>query len=524
MIFFVAPRLSSQLLKFGPEFLRSKLVRVSLVLALLLSACALSSLGQNLPNTSASAAITHIHWIPQPGVRRYRLQIAGDERFNDVMFDGVVSGHEYFPRDLPPGRYHWRVASATSRSHGFLKVGQLEVRSPSTSSAPVPGWVATTGEVSAPMTAQLRTGRDVDFLATNSAGTVYALDSARGTALWTARYTVAASPVRSAIRQFVPLVLEAANNTTLVMVTFEKGLRALEGLSGKEVWQVEVPEGLVGGIAANLDDKPGPEIYLTEDRTNKLLRLDAQTGRVEFETRLSGRPVGPPVLLNTRAFRGLLVPLHGNVIEVRNGDGEHVRSIRLGADLTTAPVTVETSQGVMMIVGTKNGLIAFETAGFRRLGRTPIDGGHYPAGSLAIVDLDGDKSSDRIVLITNLGRIVAVDLSDGSINWFADGFSPAASIAFGDLNGDSLLDVMVPDSKNFAVGLSGNSGARIWESPEAGGSSVAVKSPAKSPAPVKNLAAATLKDGRIIVVGNDPSASGLRAVELRKGSATVTKQ
>jgi hypothetical protein len=41
---------------------------------------------------------------------------------------------------------------------------------------------------------------------------------------------------------------------------------------------------------------------------------------------------------------------------------------------------------------------------------------------------------------------------------------------------------------------------------------------------VKNLAAANLKDGRIIVVGNDPLAAGLRAVELRKGLATAAKE
>lgn len=517
---FVAACLPSQSLTIDPDFLRSKLARVSLVLTLLLSASTLPSLAQNLPNTSSSAAITRIQWVPQPGVRRYRLQIAGDERFTDVMFDGMVSGHEYIPRDLTPGRYHWRVSSAESRSQRFLKIGQLEVRAPSTSGAPVPGWVVTTGEVLAAITAQLHAGRDLDFLATNSAGTVYALDSARGTALWTARYTQAAKPASSAVRQVVPLVLEAANNMTLVMIPFEKGLRAVEGLSGRLVWQVEMPESIVGGIAANLDDKPGPEIYLTEDSTNKLLCLDAQTGRLETAIKLSGRPVGPPVLLNTKTLRGLLVPLEGNVIEVRNGDGEYVRSIRLGADVTTAPVTVETSRGILMIVGTKDGLMAFETTGFQPLGRTSIDGGHYPVGSLAIVDLDGDKSSDRVVLITNLGRIVVVNLSDGRINWFAEGFSPAASLAFGDLNGDGLLDVVVPDSKNFAVGLSGGSGARIWESPEAGPSSLSTK----SPTPMKKLAAANLKDGRIIVVGNDPSAFGLRAVELRKGLATTAKE
>lgn len=82
---------------------------------------------------------------------------------------------------------------------------------------------------------------------------------------------------------------------------------------------------------------------------------------------------------------------------------------------------------------------------------------------------------------------------------------------FGNLNGDGLLDVVVPDSKNFAVALSGNSGERIWQGPDVGILS------AKTQAPVKKLAAAILKDGRIMVLGNDPSASGLVALELRKG-------
>ncbi|MCM3905635.1 MAG: PQQ-like beta-propeller repeat protein [Pyrinomonadaceae bacterium] len=452
-------------------------------------------------------------------MRRYRLQIALDERFNDVMFDGVVSGHEYVPRDLPPGRYHWRVASADSQGHGFFNVAQLEVRAPSTGNAAIPGWVATTGEVSSPMSAQLRAGRDVDFLATNSTGTVYALDSALGMALWTARYNLSAEPARSGVRQFVPLVLQASNNTTLVVVAFDRGLRALEGVSGREVWQMDGPEGMVGGVTASLDDKPGPEIYLTEDKTNKLLCLDAQTGRIETEVKLSGRPVGPPVPLNTKTVRRLLVPLQGNVIEVRGVDGTLVQSVRLGSELTTAPVTVETSRGVLMIAGTKEGLMAFETSGFQSVGRTSFGSGHYPAGSLTILDIDGDKSPDRVLLITNLGRVAAVNPSDGRISWSADGFSPTASMTFGDLNGDGLLDVVAPDNQNFAVGLSGNSGARIWESPEAGRNSLSMRSLTSA----KKLAAATLKDGRIIVVGNDPSASGLRAVELKKGSARASK-
>lgn len=515
MILSAVPCLSLHSLKSGPEFLRLEFARLSLALGLLLVVCAVPSLGQNPPIMGRA----RLQWSPLAGVSRYRLQIAGDKRFNDVIFDGVVSGHEYVAKDLGPGRYYWRVAAANSQRH--LRVGQFEVKSAqplgsATTGVPVPGWFAATGEVSTPMTVQLRSGYDADFIATNSAGTVYALDSAGGASLWTSRYKIAAQPDKLAVRPFVPVIVDSTNNTTLVIVAFERGLRALEGLTGTEVWQAELSESIVGGIAADLNDKPGPEIYLTDDKNNKLLRLNASTGQVESENKLGGKPVGPPVLLNTKNSRALLVPLQGNSIEVRNNNGELVHSIRLGLDLTTAPVAVETVRGVLMLVGTKDGLVAFETTGFRPLGRTVMEGGHYPTGTLAVVDLDGDKLADRVVMISNLGRVTAVDLSDGKVKWFADGFNPAASVAFADLNGDAWLDVLVPDNKNFATGLSGSDGIRVWESTEADRHSESTKSSVH----VRRLAAATLKDGRIIVVGNDRSASGLRAVELRKGLAT----
>ena len=44
--------------------------------------------------------VTRLKWTKPAGVARYRLQIARDERFNDVLFDGIVSGDEYLVSDL----------------------------------------------------------------------------------------------------------------------------------------------------------------------------------------------------------------------------------------------------------------------------------------------------------------------------------------------------------------------------------------------------------------------------------------
>jgi hypothetical protein len=60
-----------------------------------------------------------IEWNSRPGVSKYRLQIAADEKFQDVFFDGRVMGSRYLIRDLPAGYYFWRVASADSSLGNF---------------------------------------------------------------------------------------------------------------------------------------------------------------------------------------------------------------------------------------------------------------------------------------------------------------------------------------------------------------------------------------------------------------------
>ena len=60
-----------------------------------------------------------IEWNSQPRVTRYRLQIAADEKFQDVFFDGRVTGSRYVIKELPAGYYFWRVASADSSLGNF---------------------------------------------------------------------------------------------------------------------------------------------------------------------------------------------------------------------------------------------------------------------------------------------------------------------------------------------------------------------------------------------------------------------
>src|SRR5258708_6821821 len=169
------------------------------------------------PSSSAAQAgqltKAHLRWGIRPGVFRYRLQLASDREFTDIIFDRVVSGNEYEVSDLAPGRYFWRVAALSDRPLQFSSAGvidvspaiqkpdpradQLSPRQTINARTPNPvtanrvatgdGWRALIGEVSGPALAHLRSANALDLVAVNNAGVVYALDADSGVALWTAR-------------------------------------------------------------------------------------------------------------------------------------------------------------------------------------------------------------------------------------------------------------------------------------------------------------------------------------------------
>src|SRR5438552_17535301 len=78
-------------LAFQPQ----KLLVLSFMLALPVIA-----LGQQARSISFP---TSIQWAKQNGVAKYRLQIASDENFRSIFFDGRVNGEQYTVSGLPPG-------------------------------------------------------------------------------------------------------------------------------------------------------------------------------------------------------------------------------------------------------------------------------------------------------------------------------------------------------------------------------------------------------------------------------------
>src|SRR5260370_19056700 len=74
-----------------------------------------------------SRTIIHLRWSARPGITRYRLQLATDRGFTDIVFDRVVAGTEYQINDLAPGTYFWRIAPLTTKLGEFSAPATIEV-------------------------------------------------------------------------------------------------------------------------------------------------------------------------------------------------------------------------------------------------------------------------------------------------------------------------------------------------------------------------------------------------------------
>src|SRR5436190_8360493 len=149
------------------------------------------------PNGTA----VHLRWGQRSGVSSYRLQIARDSGFVDIVLDRVVPGNDFEINDLEPGRYFWRVAALTRTLGEFSSAGVIDVQratsaaSPSATpinSNPLPaaaggGWRAAIGNITDLVTARLRGADRTDVVAVNAAGSVFAIDAATGVALWSFR-------------------------------------------------------------------------------------------------------------------------------------------------------------------------------------------------------------------------------------------------------------------------------------------------------------------------------------------------
>ena len=494
-----------------------------------------------------------LRWKPTPRVTRYRLQVSRDAAFSDIVFDGAVNGLEHRVTGLPPGRYHWRVAPAPKETGRYSAGEVVEATTDSTAVSdtrptPLPGatpartatpavaaatpaaavksaavlrspanvgWQAAIGRVQRPVPARLRAGQQFDLVVVNSEGTVYALEGPNGAALWTARYRPA---VRGVAQQgdppkevFTPLVVGLPDRETgNVLVAFDGGVRLIEGETGRELWRAPLTGRAAGGAAADMDAKADTvEIAVTTAEPARLYMLEAATGRAVSQTELQTPVIGLPIPFLAGDRRGVTVATEGGQLDVFNADGTRLRGVRLDVPFVTPPLVIAGPRGTAIVIGTRSGLLFFDGAELKPLGRVTTEN-DSPRGRLVAADIDGDGTLD-IAMITRLGR-VAVVTSHGKISWSAEGGADAYAASFADLDRDGVLDVLVADGSVFARGFSGRDGRVIWQAEEGKAAGADTAGDAR---PLRSLTIANVAGtDAALIVGGDAARGTVRAVGM----------
>jgi outer membrane protein assembly factor BamB len=465
----------------------------------------------------------HIKWEGSAKIARYRLQLSRDDTFSDIVFDKVVQGHEYTVTELPAGNYFWRVAPAVGETGAYSKPlpVTVESRGPNFSSNVQPtvltppadvGWRTATGAIARPMAAKLRAGPNMDVVGVNAYGMVYAVDGANGTALWSARFRPSAKkgePVNSdSLVTFAPLLIETANGLVNVVAAFDGGIRSLDGATGRELWRASLASDALTGVVL-AGERAGQSTVVVFDDSKTLSFLKSDTGQLLSETKLAGVPAGPPVAFKAKNETGVLLGLTDGTLDARNMAGISMLAVRLDAALTTAPFVVRSQGKQLVMIGTESGLVALDAADLTPLWRVATEG-DAPQGMLAAGDVDADGRDD-VMMITRRGRLVAVNVANGKIKWYAEGVKDALQAAFADLNGDGAMDVLVAVGSAQAAGYSGRDGALIWKADEPPSKNAG---DAAAQPPRGLLAASLSSDLPPLLVGTDPGRTGLRAVGL----------
>jgi hypothetical protein len=494
---------------------------------------------QKLPDAGLKPVATQVppsilvRWQGKPGVNRYRLQLARDANFEDIVFDQAVEGRQYVVKDLPPGNYFWRVAPAAAETSAVYSAPErvslgseekVEVASV-VMPADAAGWRTATGEVMVLAPASLRTGGVVDFVGVGADGRVFAVDGASGISLWTARYNAAAATAAQQSANdnkhvtFAPLVVGDAQRGASVVVATQGGVRALRGDSGREMWRANLEGRASAGVVTDVDGDGSAEVVVITQDPEMFYVINSATGRVLSSQKLAGEVAGAPYPFASGGSHGVLVAYRKGRIEFRGAGGAVISESKLDNELTTAPLVAMRGEMPFLVVGSDDGLWALRVPELKALGAIKADN-DSARGTLAAADVDGDGSSE-IVMVTKRGRVALVSTTDGNVRWHAEGATEAASAAFADVNGDGVLDVIVPGGgTTFALAFSGRDGSLVMKVEE-GGKATAAQG---SGGALRSLVVTPALGGGGLLVGGDPGRVGLRAVELPKGSVKTASK
>lgn len=472
------------------------------------------------PNTTVN-----LRWGPRPSVGRYRLQLAQDRNFADIVFDRVITGTQTQISDLAPGRYFWRVAPLTAKLGEFSSAGVVDVLAspkPSRTQTPIAttasnppknstvnpivaggGWRAAIGEANDPVLAHLRSIDRWSVVTTSSDGMTYALDASNGVALWLVRNARPPSGEKTFV-DGAPIVVPGRARLDDIVVASGSSLVRYEGPTGREIWRASLPA--FSSSIVSIREQTRVDIVVIDTSLQWLFILNSSNGAITSQIKLPSHVIGKPMFLDQPSRGDFALAYDNGLIEIRDRTGRLIRSGSASSPATTAPILVRGRNGDLILVGTRDGLTALTADKLQPLGRVALNN-DQPNGALRPCDLDSNGVAE-VMMTTMRGHVVAVNAEDGKILWDVAARNDTSNFAFADLNRDGVFDVFTADGQ-IVEALSGRDGSLLWKESEPS-SAAANHTTAFSN---RALTAVSLGSNALIII-SEPGRGGLRSLNF----------
>ena len=304
--------------------------------------------------------------------------------------------------------------------------------------------------VAGPVAADL-TGDGIDDLVIASyEGLVYAVNG-KAQVLWKTAFDSGYGMIkqRAELRD-----LTASGTPDLLLASSDKGLVALDGGSGRELWNSSAI-GLKGAsgipLSVGLTDDDGDELVVTTS-IGEVWALSVGTGGLSalWTRELPEGLVSSPVSAMSEQGRIIIVASKpGGIYGLFGNSGLIAWRFSDHGPYAAAPVVVTNADGTdQVVVVSQSGVAtALTVSGGKTIWQREV--GEQVLADVALFDVTNDGQAD-LLLADRSGRLIAIDSTNGKLLVSSEKQSAAgylASPVIGDINNDQLAEVVVADQK-----------------------------------------------------------------------------
>ena len=225
---------------------------------------------------------------------------------------------------------------------------------------------------------------------------------------------------------------------------------AMDLRSGKVLWQIALKERITAGPGY------GDGVVVIGNNDAEVVALEDNSGRELWRQKVSSEILAEPVIFKDKVF---VQTIDGKIFALNLSSGKKlwVESREIPALTlrgTAKPLIVKDkllvgfASGELVAFNTTSGKVEWELAVAVPRGRTDLE---------RIVDIDGlfYVNEDVIYVVSYQGRMAAVDLKEGRINWSRE-MSSYSGVSVDD------KQIYVTDEAGFIWALDKNSGATLW--------------------------------------------------------------